>query len=260
MELSIISNAPTHRGRQLRPYQVDEIATVGVEPGEPYGIRFRNDSHGKVQVRLSIDGTDVLSGDKATLDTTGRMWVVQPYATLSLDAWPENREAGARFVFGETETSVAAHTHGDLRAKGYISAAVFVEGYQPPAMNYRSKGGFDFGPQDASFRSAPASYGARDVGLERSVRGGPATGAGEQIAQRIGSAQGLIQPEYSELIQVRYLWWDELVAKLREHGIRPAPAHPTGFEPPVLANLGTTPRPGDHAVTTTDVEYSRFAA
>jgi hypothetical protein len=270
MELSLISGLPEAHGRRLRPYRLEEIDTVGVLPHEPFSIRFQNTSSGKVQIAISVDGTNVLTGKKAELDPKDT-FVVQPHTSATLDAWPESREGGARFIFGETEDSVAVHTHGDTRAKGYVSVAVWVEGHQPP--QFIPRGGFDlgdevfrggglrgggtFGDYDdmGATRGAPTSYGTKGI----TTRGGPAAGAGQYTQQRIGTARGLILPKYSELIQVRYLWWDELVPMLREHGVRPTPAHPTGFEPRQMANLGTTPRIGEPSVTD-DVEYSRFVA
>lgn len=259
MELSIISAAPASRGRRLQPYRLDEIDTVGALPNEPYSIRFRNTSGAKIQIAISVDGTNVLTGRKATLDSTHDTFVVAPYATSTLDAWPETTRGGARFLFGETEDSVAVHTHGDITAKGYVSVAVFTEGYRPPAHSI-PRGGFDFGDEvfrGGGMRGGPVSYGGGTKGM--TTRGGPATGAGEYVDQHIGTAQGLIRPEFSELVQVRYLWWDDVVNMLREQGFRPTPVHPSGFEPQRMADLGTTPRPGGND-TTTPVEYNRFAA
>ncbi len=255
MELTIVSNGPEGSGRTLRGYDVDGITTVGAVPTEAYGIRFRNTSGSKIQIRIAVDGTDVLTGDKATLETSGRMFVVQPYAGFALDAWPESRQGGARFVFGDVTDSVAAHTHGDLTAKGYISVAVFVEGYQPPQFVRED------GPLE-SYRGGGtrgATLGGSSYGATRgATKGGPATGAGAYTEQRIGTTTGLREPKYSELCQVRYMWWDDLTNRLRELRIKPAPVHPTGFEPTRLANLGSTPRLGVDQPAQT-LGYSRFA-
>ena len=260
MDLILFSLNPANSRRQMRAYEVDGISHVGVELGESYGIRFRNTSGERLQVRLSVDGTDVLTGDKATLDPSGKMWVVRPYDLLELTAWPETTQGGASFVFTSQEDSVAAHTHGDTSAKGIISAAVFTEGYRPPqpmtlggidgdmpVFRGATRGGGTFGSE---------SYGAtRSLGTKGAVPEGVGTGAGEFRQLRVGHTQGLVQPTYSELVRLRVILWTDLVDRLHVLGVEPEPSFPTGFEPPRLANLGSTPRQGTSQGM---LDYSRF--
>src|SRR5947209_12285895 len=225
MHLEIISQrSNTHSKRALRQYHVENIDTIGVFGEEPFAIRFRNSSFNRVQVKLSLDGTDILTGQVANLDPHSKMWVVNAYGVLELKAWPESHQGGASFVFSTVENSVAAHTHGDLTAKGFISAAIFIEGYVPPQRYY--------GPAIAS----PDYYGAsrsssypggsgQSIETERSL--GPAIGAGAYQEQKINTVAGLREPTFSQLIQVRYLWWEDLVASLQIHGIQHKSESPT---------------------------------
>lgn len=131
--LEVISHHPKFESKALKKYYVDGIETVGAWGDEPFEIRFKNNTWQKVQVKLSLDGTDILSGQKATTEVSKDMWVVQAYGTLSLKAWPETSNGGASFVFTSAEKSVAVHTHGDLSHRGIIAAAVFSEGHVEPA-------------------------------------------------------------------------------------------------------------------------------
>lgn len=247
--------------QQFRSYDIDGIPTIGVFGDEPYELRFTNSSGSKIQLRLSVDGTDVVSGNPATLNLSDGVdtFVVQPHGTVQLKAWLETTKGGGRFVFKHAENSVAMHTHGDaLGAMGYLAAAVFTERYvQPQLSPYPTRGGGLLGGE---------SYRGATRGIPKGASG-PGTGVGEYVSQEIGRTRGLIQPEFSETLQVRYLWWDDLVARLRALGIQPPAQHPTGFAQPgnpimTLANLGTTPRPEPlkpvPAVTTTTGEYQRF--
>jgi len=130
--LEIISHHPKFESKSLRKYYVDGIETVGAWGDEPFEIRFRNNTWQKVQVKLSVDGTDILTGKPATTEVSKDMWVVNGYGTLSLKAWPETNNGGAAFVFTSANNSVAVHTHGDLSSRGIIAAAVFVEGHVEP--------------------------------------------------------------------------------------------------------------------------------
>lgn len=250
-ELDIVSHHTKFDGKTLTKYHVDGIDTIGVWGEEPFEIVFRNNTHEKVQVRLSLDGTDVLTTTPATVQPYGKMWLVNPYATLNLAAWPETTEDGARFVFGKTLDSVAANTHGDLRNKGIIAAAVFTEGYVEPARLYTHYLGSpvrrtSFSAANAGGRkSADARFLSYDSFCEINEESckGPAIGAGETITQKIASVSGLRQPKFNRIISLRYLWWDDLKAKLEKANTT---VHPSGFVdaplPQKLANLGSTPR------------------
>ena len=130
--LEVISHHPKFESKTLRKYYVDGIDTVGAWGDEPFEIRFRNNTWQKVQVKLSVDGTDILTGKPADTQVSKDMWVVNSYGTLSLKAWPETNNGGAAFVFTSANNSVAVHTHGDLSSRGIIAAAVFVEGHVEP--------------------------------------------------------------------------------------------------------------------------------
>lgn len=241
MDLTLFSQHQSSMGRVLRPYMLDNIQTVGGLDHEPYGIRFHNSIGAKVQVIIAVDGTNVQTGDKARLDEHQRMWVVAPYGSMELVAWPESREGGAAFMFtdriGET---VAANTHGDLGALGYVSVAIYMEGYsvQPAAWN----------------------EGRLEKSLTRGVTMGSdlGTGAGDWTQQHVGTAQGLNIPTFSKIVQLRYLPWHDLQQRLRDAGIQPIPAHPTGFETQ-MANLRRTPRIGRRTATATHLVYERLA-
>jgi hypothetical protein len=130
--LDIISHHPQFSGKSLKKYYLDGIETVGAWGNEPFEIRFKNNAYQKVQVKISVDGTDVFTGKPADTNVASDMWVVNGYGTLSLKAWPENNNGGAAFVFTSANNSVAIHTHGDLSSRGIIAAAVFTEGHVEP--------------------------------------------------------------------------------------------------------------------------------
>jgi len=293
--LEIISHHPTFKSKSLRKYYVEGIETVGAWGDEPFEIKFTNYTWQKVEVKLSVDGTDVLSGDPATTDATAKMWVVNGYGTLSLKAWPENNNGGAQFVFTSGNNSVAAHTHGDMSSRGIIAAAVYTEGHVEPArINHNfyytgypihrrsivdysaypswgsntiggdliggvtygtnttttvcSAGGAGATMDSLSFNACDVAAASGETPVTKSLESLVAVGAGQHVDQKITYVAGLIKPTFSETIRVKYMWWDELVAKLREHNV-PAP-QPSGFpadQKRANINLGGTPRIGTYA-------------
>jgi len=130
--LEIISHHNDFRNKSLRQFYLDGINTIGVFGNESFEIKFKNKTYKKLQIKLTLDGTDILTGKKASLEPNEDMWVVNGYGELSVKAWPESHQGGAAFVFTHAENSVALHTHGDLSHKGIISAAVYEEGHVEP--------------------------------------------------------------------------------------------------------------------------------
>ena len=130
--LEIISHHSQFQNKSLRKYSVDGIETVGAWGDEPFEIRFTNHTWSRIQVKISLDGTDVFTGEPATTEATKDMWVVEGYGVLSLKAWPETNNGGASFIFTSANNSVAVHTHGDLSSRGIVAAAVFTEGHVEP--------------------------------------------------------------------------------------------------------------------------------
>jgi hypothetical protein len=257
MHFDIISQHHEHKGRFLRKYHIEGIDTIGVFGDEPFSIQFRNSSANKVQVKMSIDGTDIITGKVADLNPQSKMWIVNGNASMELKAWPENHQGGAAFLFGSEASSVAAHTHGDLTAKGIISCAVFIEGYVPPHVDW-GVATADAGPIARSSAS-PRRYGSgQSFGIEREKSLGPAVGAGGYQEQKINTVAGLREPTFSHIIKVRYLWWDDLVAKLQAYNVSPvSSSHPSGFHGTGI-DLKDTPRI-DNGNATVVSGYQRFA-
>lgn len=288
-ELSIISKHKDFDGKAFRTYDVDNIEQIGVFGDEPFSIRFKNNTSEQVQIRVSLDGTDIATGEKSlktSLSATG-MWVVGAYQTVNFEAWAETTERGRRFVFTNAGSSVAVHTHGDLSDRGLIEVAVFTEGYKQP---YWTLGGvtikplvFDgwkgnhyydmFNPLNPYVTTCDVKINGSNIngttiggqGLQVGdsinasfCNSSPMVGAGEAINQKIVSAAGLTQPVYDRTIKIRYEWWDELQVKLEQKGYTRSDRSDrlVGNEKP-LANLGTTPSIGSNTLRPT-VEMSRF--
>ena len=253
--LSIISKHPEFKDKTLIPYGIDNDRVVGVFGNEPYAVRLENCSYDRIEVRISIDGTDVLTGESATTKPVGKRWVVEPRSTLLLETWPETQRGGARFLFADSKSSVAVSTRGDARDVGVIAAAIFKE--TPVREQYTSGrmtkgitrgGGGPRGSSSVRTQSVEASlkqsYDLAGATMDsRSIAG---TGAGEYAEQRITQVAGLRNPVLAEVLTLRYMWWDSLVSKLKERGISPNsvsgfPGFP-GNVPFKGIDLGSTPR------------------
>lgn len=83
-----------------------------------------------------------------------------------------------------------------------------------------------------------------DATIHNSLQSQAAVGAGQYVNQKIAHVAGLIKPVLSETIRIRYLWWDDLVSKLKQNNV--AAPHASGFpgDKEKLMSLGNTPRLG----------------
>lgn len=233
--LEIVSKNEDSNDKAFKQYELNNIKTIGVEKSEPFAIKFTNHTYKDVQVRISIDGTDVLTGELASTNSDGRMWVVKKHSHMIVDAWPETNSGGARFVFGQEGDSVAKNTHGDMSAKGLIAAAVFVEGavytewnwpyytwpnlyiqpYKYGGCTTTTKTITTIGDnvKGGSVTTSSVSVG----GVSASYSSSPAVGAGEYTQQSIVKTAGLSQPKFDQVIQLKYEWWDTLQKSLGKY-------------------------------------------
>jgi hypothetical protein len=243
IELSIESRSGEGNGKTLRQYNIGGENIVGAHGNEAFAVRIRNKQAGRIECKLSLDGTDVANGGEASADATGTRWVIDGYGSMLLSAWPERKDGGAAFVFGQASAAVAAHTHGNMSHQGVIAVAVFVEG--APVVHHEPWYGSSF-----TYDCMPVSYNANRGGNPNLERFGSAVGAGSQVEQHIATAAGLRRPKLAEIVRVRHVWWDDLRAMLDDQAItrdrRPfagIPGFPATRQDPFRGvNLGSTPR------------------
>jgi hypothetical protein len=290
--VDVVSQLPEFKNKALKKYAVEGIETIGVWGNEPFEIKFKNNTYERVQIKVSIDGTDILTGDVADTTVIKQMWVVEPLGTITLKAWPETQNGGAEFIFTHAGNSVAAHTHGDMSSRGIIAVAVFREGYKEPTRivnhnywgwgypyydswtlggNQIYGGGGTFSSSGTiltsncvnSSTAAMDSMNATVADNESLFESAAGVGAGQHVEQKITYTTGLKEPYFAETIRVKYLWWDDLLAKLKE--THSAVSHASGFpgDQQELMSIGSTPRIGEYKKvafpkTQTQPSYARI--
>lgn len=224
-ELNIISKDSRSDGKKLKKYSINSNDYVGIYDHESFE-------------------TDVLTGAEADLSPFGQMWIVEPYGTLQLKAWPETTKGGAEFIFGDIKSSVAANTHGDLSSRGVIAAAVFTDDIKVELNKNIKRTMFPKYTWDTDYFDIGPRYTHSTTDVKNCVPcSEPAVGAGEFVTQSIGSTSGLINPRFNTVLTVRYEWWTELRSKLRALGVSAKQNKIDGFPgEQKLINLGKTPR------------------
>lgn len=213
-ELEVKSNNKTYK-----QYNVNDDLFIGVSKDEEFEVVFKNNTSNPVQVRLSLDGTDILTGAPASTDVKGEMWYVGARDKLVLKAWPESSSGGAKFIFSDSEKSVAAHTHGEMSGRGLIAAAVYTE--KNPYSGYTltwngNVGGGILRSKSLEMPKTEILCSVQDVNDTYDTSSSkPGIGASEYTEQKLTKVAGLREPGLNKVLYLHYDWWDNLKKQLK---------------------------------------------
>jgi hypothetical protein len=98
---------------------------VAGEKGERYSVRVRNPSAERIEVVVSVDGRDVVSGSLAD-PARDRGYVIEPFGSVAIDGFRTSMRHVAAFRFSSVPDSYAAR-RGTPSSVGVIGIAVFQE-------------------------------------------------------------------------------------------------------------------------------------
>jgi len=198
-------------------------AYVQAERNARYGVRIRNHTNRRVGLVVTVDGRNIISGEKSYLRNTERMYVLDPYGVGVYRGWRTGRDRVNRFYFTDPGDSYAG-AWGDQSAMGVIAVAVFAE--KPRLVRRRSV--------------QPRLYSAPSRARE-SVAADSAAGTGYGEGEHSSSVQVEFRPEAYALEKHFYKYeWRETLC--RKQIISCVPAYPRqprnrfwpddGFAPP----------------------------
>jgi len=95
--------------------------------GRNYALRVRNRTDRRVGVLISVDGLNVVNGERSRLQRNESMYVLDPWETATVRGWRTSLEQVRQFVFVDEERSYAERTgqaNGDM---GWIRVLAFEE-------------------------------------------------------------------------------------------------------------------------------------
>lgn len=84
--------------KPLREFGENGQRVAHLESGQEYKLRVKNKSEKRAYVRVNIDGTDVLTGN--------RSFVMKPYEELDLERFVDDLNTGKRFKFLSIEEGI----------------------------------------------------------------------------------------------------------------------------------------------------------
>ncbi len=159
--------------------------------GDLYNIVVRNLLNRRIGVVVAVDGRNIISGKQSWLQSTERMYILEPYAQGEFKGWRTSLESVNRFYFTEAADSYAAAFH-DESAMGVIAVAVYPEvprRVEPPELSQA--------PRSQADRAAPSAKG-------ESERVGTGFGRQEHSPVRVVA----FEPEgtAAEKVLIKYEW------------------------------------------------------
>jgi len=103
--------------------------------GKNYSLVVRNTTGQRVGVLISVDGLNVVNGQRSSLSSHESMYVLDPYESATIQGWRSSLRDVRRFVFVDEARSYASRTdqaNGDM---GWIRVLSFRE-QQPVTWRY----------------------------------------------------------------------------------------------------------------------------
>ncbi len=178
--------------------------------GQNYKIRVRNLNQRRIGLVVAVDGRNIISGQKSHLNSTERMYILEPYGQAVFDGWRTDQNQVHRFFFTAAENSYA-EAFGDKSAMGVIALAVFNE--KPKKMvpkSLRSRLNKTIGDADKS-----SAMEAEDSLARSESRSAPqaGTGFGEQTYSPVRLVQFQANRSPVEKYFYKYEWREALCMK-----------------------------------------------
>jgi hypothetical protein len=220
LALAACANTPSDNSRYIqhsRPYLPIEVSVLsdgkGSLPEYPvnsdashyraylqasnndrYRIRVSNNTDQRVGVVITVDGRNIISGQKSYLQNTERMYILNPHSSEEYEGWRSNQNQVNRFYFTEAADSYAA-AWGDNSAMGVIALAVYPESPRPQVM----------APMSDMARAAPGA--AKSMEKRESAAG---TGYGETTYSPSVTVSFEPLPGAIEKVFLKYEWRETL--------------------------------------------------
>jgi hypothetical protein len=142
-------------GRFLPGLIVGDRWFVVGEEGRRYSIVVRNKSDLRLEIVLSVDGLDVIDGQKASLRKRG--YLMNPRSQLVVEGFRQSTEAVAAFRFGPVRESYAAEKYHNTKNVGVIGAAIFNERGTSPWTNEEVQRRLQAKPFPGRFATPPSN-------------------------------------------------------------------------------------------------------
>lgn len=175
--------------------------------GGHYAVELRNLTGRRIAVVMSVDGLNVLSGQRSCLARTEPMYVLSPWESATIRGWRTSLNDIQQFVFVDEQSSYAARVgkaNGDM---GWVRVATFeeVSGRDVPEA------------KDERAQNAPPATAAPEPARKeatRELQGGARDQLGRQDANESVPGTGWGEHRYDRVERTEFLAADHLTDQL----------------------------------------------
>ena len=120
ISLSVVND----QGRILPLHRDGGNYYLSANDAQSYQLRYENSSHQTFEIVASVDGLDVLDGQKASRSKSG--YVLRPYSSFAIEGFRKSNAAVASFTFSKPKNSYAANSSsGSIENTGVIGTVVY---------------------------------------------------------------------------------------------------------------------------------------
>jgi hypothetical protein len=169
----------TPEGSDFPSFQSGGDLWIAGADGERYNLRLQNHSPERVEVVVSVDGRDVISGRLGDY-AKQRGYVLDPFGTLIIEGYRQSLDNVAAFRFTDLENSYSARL-GTPAHVGVIGVAVFAEKVHKRRLDrpLAPVDGDPFPGEDAPATPAPTMVTGAERGRARAERREGGSGAAD---------------------------------------------------------------------------------
>ncbi len=188
--------------------------------GERFTIEVRNRGDSTVGLVISVDGRNIITGERSYLRSQEGMYILPPRRSGRYSGWRSNLREVQRFYFTEAPDSYAG-AWGDYSQMGMIAVAAFRERYTPPRY------ALPLDSREFNAKTAPASSRAgrtsTEYRQEKALRDDSEAGTGYGERHYSPVREVSFEPESLpfQRLTIRYDWPENL----RRMGIIPGPRY-----------------------------------
>lgn len=171
----ILHQSPTHSG---------DVTYIDAIPGERYIIKAINNSNQRIAMAISVDGLNIITGERSFNRPNESMYVLNPRQSASFEGWRSSYNQVQRFYFTSEKDSYAGRK-GDSSQTGWIKAAVYKEKQQYERQYLKEQA---------------------DSVAERSVSSKAGTGYGEGSYSPVSLTDFEPESFATQLVNIKYEW------------------------------------------------------
>jgi hypothetical protein len=181
-------------GHPIKQYPHHGETFVEGRKGSEYTLRVTNNTCGRVEAVVTVDGLSVMNGKEGSFNIGG--YLVPAYGHIDIPGWRLDNSSVAKFLFSEMDQAYAS-LMGKPSNIGVIGCAIFKE--KPKMPVFRDAVLYSLSPM----RGGTETFGSKGIG----------TGFGERTEHRVREVEferATHMP--AEIIAIRYMERQDLVA------------------------------------------------